>query len=267
MMDKIYQLCLPLVFCFLLLLMSCSIASSNQKETILAIFAHPDDETTIAPVLAKYASQGHDVYLVISTDGQFGVTEHFGMSSGDTLAAVRDQELACSCAAMGIHPPIRLGLQDGMGLNCHGNFYEQVPKFEKAFKRVLDSIQPTKIITYGPDGDTGHPDHRLVGMFTTEVLLKEKLLPKIDLYHFGWTKRQAEKYVGWNLGYVPKEYLDTAIPFNEEEEEKGLTAIRCHRSQYTKAVMDEWIKWEKDDPENVLYFRKFSLENGKQNGF
>lgn len=255
----------PLFFCCFLFFTACVEETSNQKETILAIFAHPDDETTIAPVLAKYAAAGHDVYLVISTDGQFGVTNHFGMSAGDTLAAVRDDELACSCNAMGIHPPIRLGLQDGMGLNCHGNFYEQVPKFEKELKLVLDRIQPTKIITYGPDGDTGHPDHRLVGMFTTELLLKEKLISKIDLYHFGWTKRQAEKYVGWNLGYVAAEYLDTAIAFDKVDEEKGLAAIRCHKSQYTKAVMDEWIKWEIDDPENILYFRKFALnENSRQ---
>ncbi len=238
---------------------SCAEQKVDEKETILAIFAHPDDETTIAPVLAKYATAGHDVYLVISTDGQFGVTNHFGMPAGDTLAAVRDGELACSCAAMGIHPPIRLGLQDGMGLNGHGNFYEQVPQFEKAFKAVLQQIKPTKIITYGPDGDTGHPDHRLVGLLTTELLLKEKLLPEIDLYHFGWTKRQADKYVGWNLGYAADEYFDTAISFGKAEEEKGLETIRCHKSQYTQSEMDEWIQWELDDPENVLYFRKFVL--------
>lgn len=250
-----------------LFLISCGKPEVDKKETILTIFAHPDDETTVAPVLAKYAAAGHDVYLVIATDGQFGVTNHFGMPAGDSLAAVRDLELACSCKAMGIHPPIRLGLQDGMGLNCHGNFYEQVPKFEQAFKRVLQNIKPTIIITYGPDGDTGHPDHRLVGMFTTEFLLKEKLLPEIDLYHFGWTKRQAEKYVGWNLGYVADEYLETAISFNEAEEAQGLAAIRCHKSQYTKAVMDEWIQWEKEDTENVLYFRKFVLSAKPQSEF
>ena len=101
-------------------------------------------------------------------------------------------------------------------------------------------------------------------MFTTELLLKEKLIPKIDLYHFGWTKRQAEKYIGWNLGYVANEYLDTAISFDEVAEAKGLAAIRCHKSQYTKATMEEWIKWELEDSENVLYFRKFMITNAKR---
>ena len=246
---------------FTLIFISCATKQLDKKETILAIFAHPDDETVVAPVLAKYAANGHAVYLVTATDGQFGVTNHFGMPAGDSLAAVRDVELACSCEAMGIHSPIRLGLQDGMGLNGHGNFYEQVPKFEKALKPILQEIKPTKIITYGPDGDTGHPDHRLVGMLTTELLLKGKFLPKIDLYHFGWTKRQAEKYVGWNLGYVSDEYLDTSISFNDAEKEKGLAAIRCHKSQYTKAQMEEWIQWEVADTENILYFRKFVLSN------
>ncbi len=81
-----------LLILIVFLLVSCVEQDVDQKEIILAIFAHPDDETTIAPVLAKYATEGHDVYLVISTDGQFGVTNHFGMSSGDSLAAVRDLE-------------------------------------------------------------------------------------------------------------------------------------------------------------------------------
>ena len=81
------------VFYLTLLLFACQSPQLDKQESVLAIFAHPDDETIIAPVLAKYATTGNEVYLVIATDGQFGVTNHFGMSAGDTLAAVRDLSL------------------------------------------------------------------------------------------------------------------------------------------------------------------------------
>ena len=56
-----------------LLLISCATPHADKKETILAIFAHPDDETIAAPVLAKYAVAGHDVYLVIHKYFQIGI--------------------------------------------------------------------------------------------------------------------------------------------------------------------------------------------------
>jgi LmbE family N-acetylglucosaminyl deacetylase len=62
----------------------------------MTIFAHPDDETVISPVLAKYASLA-DVHIVVATDRRFGVTDHFGMSLGDFLVAVRALELTFAC--------------------------------------------------------------------------------------------------------------------------------------------------------------------------
>ena len=47
-------------------------ASGQTKRTILGIFAHPDDENVIGSVLAKYSRQGHNVYIIITTDGKDG---------------------------------------------------------------------------------------------------------------------------------------------------------------------------------------------------
>lgn len=51
--------------------------------------------------------------------------------------------------------------------------------------------------------------------------------------------------------------MDTRVTFNEENEEAAIRSIRCHKSQYTEEEMENWIKLERDDPVNVLYFRKF----------
>ncbi len=102
-------------------------SKENKSKVIMAIFAHPDDETTIGPVLAKYA-ENHEVYLVVATDGSFGVTDHAGIPAGDSLVNIRTRETKCACEKLGINPPQFLGAQDGLGLNGHGNYYEEVPR-------------------------------------------------------------------------------------------------------------------------------------------
>ena len=81
---------------------------------LLAIFAHPDDEATVSPVLAKYASEGVQVYLATATDGRLGVTAHAGIAAGDALVEARTKELQCAAEKLGIHPPIQFGLHDQM---------------------------------------------------------------------------------------------------------------------------------------------------------
>ncbi len=80
----------------LLLLSQCTQPTTTETDlkskTILAIFAHPDDETTVSPLLAKYAAEGAKVYIAVATDGRLGVTEHAQIPAGDSLASVRAGE-------------------------------------------------------------------------------------------------------------------------------------------------------------------------------
>ena len=112
-------------------------SKEDTSKIIMAIFAHPDDETTIGPVLAKYAKD-YEVYLVVATDGSFGVTDHSGIPAGDSLVNIRIKETECACEKLGINPPHFLGAQDGMGLNGHGNFYEEVPVLKERIKEKIE---------------------------------------------------------------------------------------------------------------------------------
>lgn len=238
--------------------------TEKAPERILAIFAHPDDETTIGPVLAKYA-QSDSVFLIIATDGQFGVTDHASIPSGDSLKGVRKLEAECSCKALGINPPIMLHNQDGLGLNGHGDFYKQVADLKVKLLKEIQRIKPTKIITFGAEGDTGHPDHRIVGNLTTEVLLQEGLIHDIDLYYFGWSKTQAEKYSWWELNYLHESSLDREISYSEIEKQKAIASIRCHVSQFSPEELKRWILAENQDKTNKLFFRKLIVDSQKSN--
>src|SRR5215472_16440924 len=92
---------------FLLLLFStASVEAQQRPRVILAVFAHPDDETTVSPMLARYAREGVKVYLAIATKGEKGANEHAGIPAGEPLANVRREEIVCACKQLGIEPPI-----------------------------------------------------------------------------------------------------------------------------------------------------------------
>src|SRR5687768_2626332 len=70
--------------------------SAIAARTLVAVFAHPDDESIVSPALAHYARHGTRVYVVIATDGRKGVAKHAGIPAGDSLATVRAGEARCS---------------------------------------------------------------------------------------------------------------------------------------------------------------------------
>lgn len=92
---------------FLSFLLCTAMAEAQERpRVVLAVFAHPDDETFVGPMLARYAREGVKVYLGIATKGEKGITEHAGIPAGDQLTAVRRAEATCACQQLGIEPPI-----------------------------------------------------------------------------------------------------------------------------------------------------------------
>ena len=141
-------------------------SESNLKgRTLLAIFAHPDDELFISPLLANYARRGVDCYLAIATDGRFGVQPHTGGIAGDALAALRSKELTAAASILGIRVPIQLGFRDGFSHKT-ADLEGCLDDFSSLCRKVLDlyeEITPDAVITFGSEGFYGHPDHLLVG--------------------------------------------------------------------------------------------------------
>ena len=81
------------------------------EKTLVAVWAHPDDEAAAGPVLARYAREGADVFMIIVTDGAQGGA-HTSIPRGPELARVRADEARCAADALGVHPPILLGFPD-----------------------------------------------------------------------------------------------------------------------------------------------------------
>lgn len=141
--------------------LSLSVFSQNPR-TLLAIFAHPDDEQSISPILAKYADEGVQVYLAVVTDGRFGVTDFAKIPSGDTLVAVRQIELNCASDRLKINSPIYLNFPDKLFIDeGYEKYVQTIDNVGKKIIDLLNKIQPEVVVTWPPWGWSGHHDHRV----------------------------------------------------------------------------------------------------------
>jgi LmbE family N-acetylglucosaminyl deacetylase len=133
-------------------------------QTVLAIFAHPDDESlACGGTLARLADAGARVVLFCATRGERGGPT--GPVRDDALAMVRVQELRCAAAALGIADVILMDHPDGeLG-------WERLPEFHGQIVATVRRYTPCAVITFGADGLYWHKDHIGVYERTTTALL------------------------------------------------------------------------------------------------
>jgi len=126
---------------------------------LLAITAHPDDESFVfGGALGVYGDRGHAVALLCLTDGQAGRTGDLAHSAD--LGTVRREELRRACAVLGIPTIFTPGLMDGT-LQDYGD--------ERGSALVRDCIErfaPDVLLTFGPEGASGHEDHKAAYRWT-----------------------------------------------------------------------------------------------------
>ncbi|MEO7966113.1 MAG: PIG-L family deacetylase [Gemmatimonadaceae bacterium] len=207
---------------------------SATPSSLVAIFAHPDDETLIAPVLARYAREGKRVFLVIVTDGRLGAADHAKIPTGDSLATVRANEARCSARVLGIEPPILLGFHDAGLADFAGWPGMRLDTLATRVDSLLRALHPAAVITWGPEGGYGHSDHRLTGAAVTQVFQAGALAPSVPLFHAGFPESRtsnAPRWYGQHLHPVSADRLTTSISFTAADEEAAWRAIACHWSQ------------------------------------
>ncbi|MFT3935680.1 MAG: PIG-L family deacetylase [Chitinophagaceae bacterium] len=251
---------------FLLLLFACSQCDAQKtltKKTILFIGAHPDDETAISEVLNKYARLGNRVFVIIATNGKDG-TRVTKIPAGDSLGNLRKAESACGCKTLSLEPPVFLEIERLDTKIGVGKYFKEHERFMDSLRIRIPCINPDIIITAGPDGDTHHSEHIVVGATVTELLLAEGWVEKYPLYHFAWKKGTESVDPG---GYVDAQYYNVKIVFTAEDEKKAIAAMNCYTTQYTPEELKEEAERKIKDTENAIYFRRFVTSKGMRNDF
>lgn len=137
-----------------------------MTQTILAVLAHPDDESFgMGGTLALYARRGADVYLVCATRGEAGTVDAEYLKGFVSIAELRESELRCAAAHLGLKEAFFLGYRDsgmtGSEDNRHPEAQINHPLDEVAARVVkyIRELKPDVVLTFDPIGGYRHPDH------------------------------------------------------------------------------------------------------------
>lgn len=133
-----------------------------MTRRLLCVFAHPDDEVFCAGgTIAKYSEQGYEIMVVSVTKGDAGQIRDANIATRRTLGSVRAGELQKSCQFLGAQHAVCLDYGDGTLKKL------DIQVLVAEVVKIIRQFRPEVVITFGPDGAYGHPDHIVIGEATT----------------------------------------------------------------------------------------------------
>jgi LmbE family N-acetylglucosaminyl deacetylase len=199
------------------------------ERCLLAVFAHPDDETfRPGGTLALLARGGVRVQVLTATRGEAGACGDPPLCTPAELPARRACELECACAALGIQPPHLLDYGDGHLAEADA---------EALVAQILAAIRTTgaeALLSFGPDGLSGHPDHIAIGRCAVEAFCRDESLAA--LYAVAVPASLADELDLRQLQAVPDADIALAVDVAAAWEEKQ-AAMRCHATQLAASPM------------------------------
>jgi LmbE family N-acetylglucosaminyl deacetylase len=137
--------------------------ATPEIRSLLGVWAHPDDEAYLSSALmASVRRAGGRVAVATATRGEHGTPDPETWPP-DVLAELRERELLASLGLIDVHDHAWLGHADGALPDVP--FGTGVAQVAALIKRT----QPDVVVTFGPDGMTGHPDHQTVSAWVTEA--------------------------------------------------------------------------------------------------
>ncbi len=139
--------------------------SPTELGTVVGVWAHPDDEAYLMAGTAMEAiAAGSRVVCITATAGEAGATADEARWPRADLGATRREEMAASLRILGIEEHHWLGLADG-------SLSDMEPDHGcDMVAAILADVRPDTVLTFGPDGMTGHPDHVAIGSWTAAAV-------------------------------------------------------------------------------------------------
>ncbi len=258
---------------------------SNQSPLrLMAILAHPDDESLgNSATLARYAAEGVEITLVTATRGQRGwLGEPTANPGPEALGRTREAELLAAGAALGLREVVVLDYLDGE--------LDQAEPDQIICELVahIRRVRPQVVLTWGPDGGYGHPDHIAIGQVATAAVMRAED-PRYGhtcttrqphavskLYYMALTSEHARAYINafgdvaidvdgvQRRPVISPDWLITTRIDAGEHWRRGWEAVTCHRSQLSNyagvaalAEVEQRLLWGHN-----AYCRVFSTVNG-----
>lgn len=250
---------------------------------LLCVLAHPDDESlALGGTIAKYSCLGVETSLIVATRGERGWRGHASQYPGEkVLGQIREREVRAASHALGITNLTFFDYIDGD--------LDQADEGEVTAKiaRVIRQLRPDVVLTFGPDGLYGHPDHIAISQFATSAVVcaadasyaparglephrvaklyyrtatrawLENYMPIFGelIMQIDGQERRAQSWTNWAI----TTRLDTSAYWQPVWQ-----AVRCHQTQIPAAQILQRLSetehhklWGSQE-----YYRAYSLVNG-----
>lgn len=225
---------------------------------VLAIAAHPDDETIFAGgFLAKLAEDGHELTLLMVTRGEGGEVGVPPVGLKSSLGEYREREARGAAAALGARdirflgytdPSIEIG-EDPLPIPA------SLEEFASSIAREMAEVRPDLVITHGTDGEYGHPQHVYTHRATREAL--RKLAPWRPAQFLSWS---ANGGVNVEDRLTNKNDPATFVLDISPWFEKKVAAAECHVSQHDLFKRNSQVERVRDMVRRVEAFRQWDWD-------
>jgi LmbE family N-acetylglucosaminyl deacetylase len=228
----------------------------TRPMTLLGVWAHPDDESFMSAVLmSRVLKVGGRVVLATATRGEAG-----GTGDPEELAVLRERELRTAMAGLCVRDIRMLGYADG---ECSNADPEEAVR---SIVALIEDVRPDVIVTFGPDGVTGHPDHIAVSRWTTAAaaalghdrLLYVTMTDEFMAQH-EWLHAELGVWMGGEPLSVAESDLALRLVPTPRERELKRRALRAHASQTSRLIdlvgADAFDGWWVDE-----FFRRPTAE-------
>lgn len=210
--------------------------SSVIERRLLGLFAHPDDESRIVGgTLARYASEGVTVSLLVATRGEAGSCGEPPLCTVAELPRVREAELREACRVLGVRDVTILDYRDGT-----------LPETERreltgCLVAAIRRVRPHVVLTFGPEGRTLHPDHIAIHEAVTaafDLAADPSAYPEQGLAAYAPPKlyyttlpESLTRRINWGFPGIPDEAVTVALDVRPWLEQKKRATNEAHRTQ------------------------------------
>lgn len=229
---------------------------SPRPASVLAVYAHPDDELFHGGgMLAHLSAQGVRVTLACATRGEAGKAHPSVGAVGD-LGAWRAEELRRSCAILGLREPVFLGFHDSARKerlrrdDPRALANVDMLEVETAVRRAIADVEPHVIVTFDPHGGYYHPDHIAVHRATTAAFWSSGVMGDAaptrlfySVFPLATFRAHADASRGWGVtdGLDPEVFAvapqTIAVAFDARPYmERKLRAFAAHQSAFGVSV-------------------------------
>jgi len=241
---------------------------------LMCVLAHPDDESLgTGGTLAKYAGEGVETYVLTATRGERGrFLEGIERPAPEVVGATREAELHAAANELGVRETTLLEFPDG-GLDA-----VDPARVQRVIVDHLHRIRPQVVVTFGPEGAYGHPDHIAISQLTTAAVVRatQEGYAVSKLYYIAWSvatwaayqaalKKLTVMVDGVERQVVPTPEWEVTTRIDTSSVWPAVwRAVQCHRTQMSifknlSALPPEHHRalWGVQE-----FYRAFSLVNG-----